>query len=103
MKYLEKSIVQWHKETFPNATIQAIIDKLNEELHEAIDCLNDGNLQQMLEEVADVFIVACALAGRKQIFEENFSMYRVISDKMAINRGRAWGVELPNGDRPRIK
>lgn len=103
MDDIEKDIVEWHRSTFPNATAQAILDKLDEEIAEAQDCYGFGNLQQLLEECADIFIVACSLAARRDLFEDNVSMTRVIRDKMAVNKARVWGPETENGDRKRVK
>lgn len=100
---IEEDIVEWHQRTFPNATAQAIILKLREELHEAIVDAIHGNLQSLLEEIADCFIVACSLAARRDLFEHNVSMTRVIRDKMKVNKARVWGPETENGDRKRVK
>ena len=103
MKKLEESILQWHRETFKNATAYAVISKLKEELNEALLEIACGDHQHLLEECADIFIVACSLAARSDLFEDNVSMCRVISDKMEVNKMRIWGEELPNGDRKRVK
>jgi len=104
MMDIEKDIVEWHRSIFPRATAEAIIDKLKEELEEAHLSLVTGNIQNLLEEIADCFIVACSLAARKDLFEDNVSMTRVIRDKMAVNKARVWGKEDPvTGDRPRVK
>ncbi|MCE1273868.1 MAG: hypothetical protein LWW75_04995 [Chlorobiales bacterium] len=35
---VEKEVVAWSKETFPNATFQAISDKFEEELQDCLGC-----------------------------------------------------------------
>lgn len=104
MTDIEQGIIAWHKETFPNATLDAKIDKLKEEVAELNgELFFAEDLQSVLEEVADVFIVAVAIAASRDHFEENVSMSRVIADKMEVNRRRTWGNETENGDRPRVK
>ena len=104
MMDIEHKILEWHNLTFPRATNRAIIDKLQEEIQEAMESLVFGNLQQLLEECADIFIVACSLAARRDLFEDNvMSMSRVIADKLEVNKRRIWGKETENGDRPRVK
>jgi len=96
MEAIQDEIVKWHKETFPRATIQAILDKLDEELHEALDEIKGGDLKKLFEELADVVIVTCALAGALGINFED-----VIIWKLEVNKNRTWVKELPNGDRVR--
>jgi len=103
MTDIEKDIVNWHRATFPRATPEAILDKLKEEMIEAYESLAYGNVQNLLEEVADIFIVTCSLAARRELFEDNVTMARVIQDKMTVNKARVWGAETANGDRPRVK
>jgi predicted house-cleaning noncanonical NTP pyrophosphatase (MazG superfamily) len=100
---IERDIVLWHRATFPNANAKAVIDKLESELREAICELKFGDMQKLLEELADVYIVACSLANRRDLFEDNVTMTRVIQDKMNVNKARTWGEEDENGDRPRCK
>lgn len=101
---IEKDINEFHRTTFPNATLNAVLFKLNEELVEAMMALVKGDYQHLLEELADVFVVSTALAARKDLFEDNVSMTRVIRDKMAVNKARKWGKEDPvTGDRKRVK
>jgi len=100
---IEHKILEWHSETFPNATLKAVIEKLKEEVMEAHYSLAFNDLQSALEECADVFIVACAVAARRDLFEDNVSMSRVIADKLAVIKARTWGPEDSEGDRPRVK
>ena len=46
MKWTNKNIVEWHKKTFPKATINSQEDKVR------------GEFIEMLEEAADVYIAA---------------------------------------------
>ncbi len=100
MNSIQKEVVNWHSDTFPNATTHAIQDKLKEEAQELIDALNTMPLdaRDISLEVADVIIAASALFNRWDI-----DLDQVVLNKLAVNRERAWGKELPNGDRPREK
>lgn len=103
MDYLEKNILEWHRDVFPNATLLAKTNKLTEECRELIESINGGDIQHALEEAADIFIVAVSIAGDRRYFDDNVNMCRIITDKMAINKGRDWGEELPNGDRKMVR
>lgn len=95
---IEEDIVSWHKQTFPNATMEAKRKKLIEEAQELLAAALYGDINGALEEASDVFIVASAIAA-----EGGMSMTRFITEKMEVNRARKWGIEDENGDRPRTK
>lgn len=95
---IEEDVISWHKQTFPNATIEAKRKKLLEEAQDLVDAAFYGDITGALEEASDVFIVASAIAA-----ERDTSMTRSITEKMEVNRARKWGIEDENGDRPRNK
>jgi len=95
MTDIEKEVITWHKETFPNATTHAILAKLDEELDELQE---SDELDNFIEEIADVAIVAITFLNR-----QGTSLSEQIKYKLAINKSRNWGRELPNGDRVRVK
>ena len=98
MKTLQDQIVKWHRATFPNATTKAIEDKLIEELEELRLAVQFANNSAIAEEIADVVIVACSWLARHDLdFEQT------VLHKLEINKGREWGRETENGDRPREK
>jgi len=99
MKTLQDKIVKWHRATFPNASIRAIKNKLHEELNELDYAITvNGNKKEIVEEIADVVIVSCSLLARYGLdFEQT------VLHKLEINKGREWGRETENGDRPREK
>lgn len=99
---IEKEVLEWQKNTFPNATMRAKMIKLREECIELIAAIEFGNYQQVLEESADVFIVAVNIANDRREFEDNVTMTRVITDKLAINKSRTWGPEDETGNRKKI-
>ena len=95
---MQKQIVSWHNETFPNATEKAIENKLVEEAKELIEAICFCESPAIVEEVADVIIVASALLGRWEVDLET-----EVLRKLEINKSREWGIETQNGDRPRRK
>ena len=98
MEDIEKEVLSWHKKTFPNATNMAIENKLEEELIELEDRLIECNIGESKKEIADVAIVAITLLNRY-----GTSLLEQIRDKLEINKGRTWGEEDSQGDRPRFK
>lgn len=100
---LAAQIAAWHEQTFPDATEESQILKLNEEFGEYAD-------GEFLEELADVFIVAASLSERWGNMTGTFTMkavvrhaesdkdalYKAICRKMEINAARVWK-KLPDG------
>ena len=86
-----EEIVEWHKKTFPDATFESQILKLEEELFEYNKSYDE-------EELADVLIVSIVLAKRfkSQIGYDIFAYYydkccdELIIEKMKINKKRTW-------------
>ena len=89
---IEKQVLDWHKETFPNSTNDAIREKYKEEIQELFEKPFD------FYELADVCIVGIALLNRYGI-----TLSEAIGAKLEINKNRIWGKETKNGDRPRKK
>jgi phosphoribosyl-ATP pyrophosphohydrolase len=89
---IEKEVIEWHRATFPNATEKAILDKFDEEVIELVNSLmGHGN---MVEELADICIVAIALLNRLDT-----SLAECIRMKMNVNILRKWGPEDETGNR----
>lgn len=102
MKESIKSIIQWHEDTFKDATLEAQIKKFKDEKGEWEE-------SHELSEIADMFIVACgigrfgtinALGAFADVYKRCRSMQvswadlcDEINDKMAINRNRKWNFE----------
>ena len=95
---IENKIEEWHTNTFPNATEKAIQDKLIEECIELLHAIKDKDTNNIIEEIADVFIVSCSLLSRKGL-----SFNGVVTNKLEVNKKRVWGKEDSQGDRPRVK
>lgn len=104
-----KTIIQWHEQTFPDATLDGQIDKFNTEYDEyfAADTLAD-----QVEELADVFIVAFGMSRFSledglfyideawQLYQESPFVWKdleqAINKKMQKNRNRTWGFSNGN-------
>lgn len=101
MKETIKSIIEWHEQTFPDATLEGLLEKYQDELQE----LAASNYKDITE-LADMFIVACGicrfslargmtafwkvadLAGGMFLIKGLFDA--AVNNKMAINRKRKW-------------
>lgn len=99
-----KSIIDWHTETFPEASLDGQIQKFLEE-HVEYTCATTP--EEKLTELADCFIVACGIARfnivyGSRFFSEVFEMFveakdvtidalqKAINAKMITNRQRKW-------------
>lgn len=104
MKENIASIIQWHTETFPNATLEGQLQKFEDEVKEFWEC--ELLSEDAATELADCFIVACGIARFSNVEAINaFSfvvgyllndkelteMFNIAVDKkMQINRKRKW-------------
>lgn len=96
-------IAAWHEKTFPDATEESQLLKLDEEFAEYAD-------GEFIEELADVFIVAASLSERwgnmlgtftmkavvKHCGKDAGMLYNAIQKKIEINAARKWK-KLPDG------
>lgn len=96
-----KTIIDWHAKTFPDATLEGQIEKFYEELDEYNEAVN-------MQELADMFIVACGIARfDSMVALEYFTvvfkalldwktfgcrtlLQEVVDKKMEKNRKRMW-------------
>lgn len=74
-------VAAWHLVTFPDAGVPVIAAKL---LEEAFELQDAGSKVDVADELADVVLVAFALAGRAGI-----NLERAIEEKFEINQERA--------------
>lgn len=93
---LKKEIIEWHTKTFPDATMEGQLIKLEEELNELV---NAKNKKEKLKEAADVYIVLCGLKRwnsyiGKFMIQEWFlgadDLYNAVVEKMNKNKARVW-------------
>ena len=106
-----ETIIQWHKETFPDTTLEEQVKKFSLELTEFKEATT---FKRRLEELADMVIVAnsffrfekrdeLVMSASKIIntsldyLDRNYTVKNVcerldkaVNDKMAINRKRQW-------------
>lgn len=114
MKETIKSIIEWHEQTFPDATLEGQIEKFKDEEKEFYEEFKKpDNRQKQLFELADMYIVACGVA--RFSFENGLialhraaqaelkiypyageELFECIDKKMAINRNRKWSVGKGN-------
>lgn len=80
---LKDEILEWHKKTFPNSTIDQQWRKLCEEIAEMA---KEEDTERLSEEIADFIIALTALQYRY-----GFKLDKYVSDKMQINKARIWG------------
>jgi hypothetical protein len=102
MKENIASIIQWHTETFPNATLEGQLQKFEDELQELLE----SNYEDITE-LADIFIVACGIC-RFSLVRGMTAFWKIadltagmllikkqfetaVNKKMEINRKRKWG------------
>lgn len=99
------SIIKWHEQTFPDATLMGQLEKFADERKEF-------EQEPSLEELSDMYIVACGIARFDSVlalhyFSDihkiidrqgimNISFQEAIDKKMAINRKRKWGIGKGN-------
>lgn len=95
---IEKEVLEWHKETFPNATTAAVMRKCIEESHEKVEAmLLDEPVKNIAMEIADETITNIVWLNR-----HGFSLEGVVRDKLAILYSREWGEELEDGNRLKL-
>lgn len=95
-KKLENEIIEWHAKTFPDATLEGQLIKLEEEINEYI---NSETREEKIKESADIYIVLCGLKRwdsyiGKFIIQQWFSgaddLYNAVVEKMNKNKARIW-------------
>jgi lipopolysaccharide/colanic/teichoic acid biosynthesis glycosyltransferase len=99
-----ETIIQWHKETFPDTTLEEQWHKFELEMEEFDKAKSYDN---KVKELADMFIATCGIARFSLSFsliffsiiykklkhlesKQELNFDKAINDKMAINRKRKW-------------
>lgn len=93
-----ETIMMWHRDTFPEATLDGQKKKFDEELGEF---LNAKTVEEHYKELSDMFIVACGVArfsvratSMFAIVEMNIKddelFQAALDKKMELNRQRKW-------------
>lgn len=97
-----ETIIQWHKETFPDTTLEEQLHKFELEKNEFLEAKSEN----AVKEIADMYIVSCGFNRLNQslsklLFKKvdsacllidvtNEELQKAINEKMAINRKRKW-------------
>ena len=95
MKWMDQEIVEWHKKTFPNCTLEEQVLKVGEEVSEMIlSIVNEEGEDRFKEELADVYIASLVSKERFGV-DYHFPIFRekiedVIEKKMEVNCQREW-------------
>lgn len=100
------TIIQWHKDVFPEACFEGQTKKWEEEYGEFLTARTHKDTAEMVSELADLFIVACGIMrfnliqGCQRMLLWNELRYthgwalstceEAINKKMAKNRARKW-------------
>ena len=98
---VDEDIVEWHKKTFPDVTMDSQLKKLDEEIGELCEAIKAGVKNHAVKEVADVYIVSRVLADRFNSWIGNYflglldeypvpRMMSEVEKKMEINKNRIW-------------
>ena len=106
MKETIASIILWHEQTFPDATLEGQEQKWEDERNEW-ENTSSGTPDELLE-LADMVIVCCgimrfdyaegfdylaATLGRIQVMPTNGKdLWEAVERKMATNRQRKWSI-----------
>lgn len=112
------TIIQWHKDVFPEACFEGQTKKWEEEYGEFLTARTHKDTAEMVSELADLFIVACGIMrfnliqGCKRMLLWNELRYthgwalstckEAINKKMAKNRARKWEY-MGNGNYHHVK
>lgn len=99
-----QSIIDWHKETFPDATLDGQIVKFEEETKEWEN--TSWGVYDEVEELADLFIVACGIMRFDMLTGMEYmdlvflkpgvtnydgrDLWEAVIKKMEKNRARTW-------------
>lgn len=112
------TIIQWHKDVFPEADFEGQTKKWEEEYGEFLTARTHKDAAEMISELADLFIVACGIMrfnliqGCQRMLLWNELRYthgwafstceEAINKKMAKNRARKWEY-MGNGNYHHVK
>ena len=100
-KDIDKEIVEWSIQTFPDLTVEKQLVKLSHEIDEVFQAKREGNDDDVIYELADVYIVSRILADR---FDNSIGRYFIglltenptqrameaVEAKMKKNKARVW-------------
>lgn len=92
-----ETINQWQRDTFPNATVEGILNHIEEEINEFQTAPTEGEKRL---EAADLIILLSAwldaTRGRTGLELNLYGAQTVVDYKMMVNRKREWNIQ-PDG------
>ena len=106
-KDIDKEIVEWSIKSFPDLTMEKQLVKLSHEIDELCQAKREGKDDDVIYELADVYIVSRILADR---FDNSIGRYFIglltefptpkameaVKEKMEKNKKRKW-IKLDDG------
>ena len=106
-KDIDTEIVEWSMQAFPDLTLEQQLVKLSHEIDEVFQAKREGNDDDVIYELADVYIVSRILADR---FDNSIGRYFIglltecptpkameaVKEKMKKNKKRKW-IKLDDG------
>ena len=106
-KDIDTEIVEWSIQTFPDLTMEKQLVKLSHEIDELCQAKREGKDDDVIYELADVYIVSRILADR---FDNSIGRYFIglltecptqkameaVKEKMEKNKKRKW-IKLDDG------
>ena len=106
-KDIDAEIVEWSIQTFPDLTMEKQLVKLSHEIDEVVQAKREGEYDDVLYELADVYIVSRILADR---FNNSIGRYFIglltecptqkameaVKEKIEKNKKRKW-IKLDDG------
>lgn len=101
LEELEADRFAWSLKNFPNATVSSSFLKAQEEMHEVLKSLRDGEPKQMTaKEFADHIMCVFDMAGRAGIYVGDIR--DAFEEKLIINKNDEW-LENPDKTYSRVK
>lgn len=85
LKTIQHRVAAWRKSKIPDATLEGQYDKMHEELVEVADSMALQMPYKVLQECADVLIVACNIADLSGL-----DLDQIVSEKLDRNDKRQW-------------
>lgn len=90
-----EEITAWADKTFPDQPVLGKLSHLRDEVKELQSAVDNGDPQDMADELADCWILLLNISKKIGYTEQGIAT--AIRTKMAINRNRIWGKKGTEG------